>query len=96
MSRNELYNSFNNLKPNSEIDKSNNFLFNAAKPKQEIRLLIRKIKQNETGTEKFLKEYDNYFYNPETYFSANSPMRLGKKREITNISFGLKSRNKNI
>jgi hypothetical protein len=94
MAQKEINELFNNLKPNSEIAKSHDFLFNSTKPKTQIRLLIRKIKQNESSTEKFMKEYDNYFYNPETYFSENSPMRSGKKREITNISLDLKNKNK--
>ena len=94
MSQTELHNLFNNLKPSSEISKSHDFLFNSSKPKKPKTLLIRKIKINESNTEKFAKEYDNYFYNPETYLSANSLMRLGKKTEITNISLDSKNRSK--
>ena len=96
MKQNEFTKLYNNLKPNSELAKSYDFLFNTPKPKNKQKtFLIRKIKENESNTEKFMKEYDNYFYNPETYFSSNSPVRLGKKPEITDISLDLKNKNKN-
>ena len=96
MKQNEFRRLYNNLKPNSELAKSYDFLFNTPKPKDKQKtFLIRKMKESESNTEKFIKEYDNYFYNPETYFSSNSPVRLGKKPEITDISLDLKNKNKN-
>ena len=75
MKQNEFTRLYNNLKPNSELAKSYDFLFNTPKPKNKHKtFLIRKMKEDESNTEKFMKEYDNYFFNPETYFSSNSPV----------------------
>ena len=56
-------------------------------------LFIKKIDVNN------YKEIDNnikdYFYNPDTYFSNDSPIQVGKKQEITDItSIGYKKQKK--
>ena len=48
-------------------------------------LFIKKI--NIDKSKEINKSIKNYFYNPEEYFSTNSPIRFGKKAEITDISY---------
>ena len=53
--------------------------------KNEKALFIKKIDINESKEIK--KCVNNYFFNPNTYFSSDSPIRLGKKSEITDDTF---------
>ena len=96
MRQKEISNLFNNLRPRNEVTKSYDFLFNnpIQNPKQKT-FFIRKINDNDDSNKKLSEEYENYFYNPDTYFASNSPFRLGKKPEITDISIEIKSINNN-
>ena len=86
----ELY---KDLKPKNEMLKSSDFLFNS--PKKNLKtFFIRKFNENELSNQKITKEFDNYFFNPDTYFEKNSPFRIGKKTDISEISIDIKSNKK--
>ena len=86
----ELY---KDLKPKNEIIKSSDFLFNSPKKNQKT-FFIRKFNDNELSNQRITKEFDNYFFNPDTYFAKNSPFRIGKKTDISEISLEIKSNKK--
>lgn len=95
MTQKDIYKLIKDLKPNNEVAKSYDFLFNSPNSKNKQKtFLIRKFNENKVSNEKIAKEYDNYFNNPNTYFSSNSPIRIGKKHEITDISLEIKSTKK--
>ena len=95
MKQNEISKLYNDLKPKNEVQNSFNFLFNfpTQKNKQKT-FFIRKLDESDTLNEKINKEFTNYFENPDTYFSSNSNVRLGKKYDITDISLELKTNKK--
>ena len=96
MKQKEIYKLYNDLKPKNEIKKSFDFLFNSPTQKNKQKtFFIRKLSESdETLNEKLNQEFTNYFYNPDTYFSSNSNVRLGKKYDITDISLDLKTNRK--
>ena len=95
MKENEISKLYKDLKPQNGLTKSYDFLFNNSKPKNTMKtFLIRKITETDPLNEKIDQEYTNYFYNPDTYFTSNSPLRLNKNHEITDISLELKSNKK--
>ena len=53
--------------------------------KNEKAFFIKKIDINKSKEIK--STINNYFFNPSTYFSADSPIRLGKKPEVTDNSY---------
>ncbi len=53
--------------------------------KNEKAFFIKKIDINKS--KKIKSTINNYFFNPSTYFSADSPIRLGKKPEVTDNSY---------
>ena len=95
MKENEISKLYKDLKPQNGLTKSYDFLFNNSKPKNTMKtFFIRKITETDPLNEKIDQEYTNYFFNPDTYFTSNSPLRLNKKHEITDISLELKSNKK--
>ena len=95
MKINEISKLNKDLNPLNEIENSNDFYLNSPKLKNKPKtFLIRKLNECEVSDEKFEKEFKNYFYNPTTYFSINSPLRIGKKQEITEISLEIKNNKK--
>ena len=48
-------------------------------------LFVKKINVN--SCKEINESINNYFYNPNTYFSTDSPIQVGKKKEITEISY---------
>ena len=95
MKQNEISKLYNDLKPKNEVQNSFNFLFNSPTQKNKQKtFFIRKLDESDTLNEKINKEFTNYFENPDTYFSSNSNVRLGKKYDITDISLELKTNKK--
>ena len=96
MRQREISNLLKDLRPKNEVTKSYDFLFNnpTQKPKQKT-FFIRKVNDNEDSNKKITEEFEKYFYNPDTYFASNSPIRVGKKPEITDISIEIKSNSNN-
>ena len=92
MKEKDYFHSYKNLKPNNEMQKSHDFVFNSPKSrKKEQAYVIRKLSERENSEGKITQEIDNYFFNPEKYFSPDSPISIGKKQEIKEISVELKS-----
>lgn len=92
MKQKEISKLFNDLKPRNEVAKSYDFLFNSSPSKKKMKtFFIRKVNETDTLNEKINKEFKDYFYNPDTYFTSDSPIRLGKKPTITDISLDLKN-----
>ena len=48
-------------------------------------LFVKKINVN--SCKEINESIKNYFYNPNTYFSTDSPIQVGNKKEITEISY---------
>ena len=95
MKQNEISKLYNDLKPKNEVQNSFNFLFNSPTQKNKQKtFFIRKLDESDILNEKINKECTNYFFNPDTYFSSNSNVRLGKKYDITDISLELKTNKK--
>lgn len=94
MRQKEISNLFNNLRPKNEVTKSYDFLFNnqIQKPKEKT-FFIRKRNDNDDSNKNITEEFEKYFYNPDTYFASNSPIRVGKKPVISDISIELKTNN---
>ena len=99
MKQREISNLFKDLRPRNEITKSYDFLYNNPThptPKQKQKtFFIRKKNDNDDSNKKITEEFENYFYNPNTYFASNSPIRVGKKHEISDISIEIKSNSNN-
>ena len=96
MKQKEFTKLYNNLKPNYEVPNPMDFHFNSPKKSvQKLTYYIRKANERDNSEGKINKQIETFFYSPDTYFSSASPIRLGKKPEITDISFDLKS-TKNI
>ena len=92
MKQKEFTKLYSNLRPNYEVPKPIDFLFNS--PKKNVHKLtyyVRKANERDNSEGKINKQIETFFYSPDTYFSAASPVRLGKKPEITDISIDLKS-----
>ena len=92
MKINEISKLYKDLKPGSEM--ASTYVFPLYSPKlknNKKTFFIRKLNESEATDRKFEKVFTNYFYNPTTYFSPNSPLRVGKKHEITDISLDIKS-----
>ena len=92
MKQKEFTKLYSNLRPNYEVPKPIDFLFNS--PKKNVHKLtyyVRKANERDNSEGKINKQIETFFYSPDTYFSAASPIRLGKKPEITDISIDLKS-----
>ncbi len=92
MKQKEFTKLYSNLRPNYEVPKPMDFLFNS--PKKNVHKLtyyVRKANERDNSEGKINKQIETFFYSPDTYFSAASPVRLGKKPEITDISIDLKS-----
>ena len=95
MKQNEISKLYNDLKPKNEVKNSFDFLFNSPTQKNKQKtFFIRKLDESDILNEKINKECTNYFFNPDTYFSSNSNVRLGKKYDITDISLELKTNKK--
>ena len=86
---------YKDLKPNYEISKSSDFHCNSPDKKKKT-FFIRKFNEKELSNENISKEFNNYFFNPDSYFSKNSPFRIGKKTDISEISIEIKNTNKKI
>ena len=95
MKQKEINKLYNDLRPKNEVKKSFDFIFNSPTQTNKQRTFyIRKLNEFDTLNEKMNQEFTNYFYNPDTYFTSNSNVRLGKKHDITDISLDLKSNKK--
>jgi len=92
MKQKEFTKLYSNLRPNYEVPKPMDFLFNSPKKSvQKLTYYVRKANERDNSEGKINKQIETFFYSPDTYFSAASPVRLGKKPEITDISLDLKS-----
>ena len=58
---------------------------NKSLQKNKRSLFVKKININ--SRKEINDSLKNYFYNPNTYFSTDSPIQVGKKPEITEISY---------
>ena len=84
--------SYKNLNPNNEIAKSFDFAFNTPKQRKNKQVYtVRKLNEIEYTEGKITRQIEDYFFNPENYFSPDSLISIGKKQEIKDISVELKS-----
>lgn len=92
MKQKDITKLYKNLKPNNEVAKSFDFHYNTPKiiNKQQT-YFIRKINEKESSDKAINKEIENYFNKPENYFDVESPIRVGKRSEIKDISLDIRS-----
>ena len=92
MKQKEFTKLISNLRSNYEVPKPMDFLFGSPKKTtQKLTYYIRKANESDNSEGKINKQIETFFYSPDTYFSSASPVRLGKKPEITDISIDRKS-----
>ena len=89
---NKLY---KNLRPNNEVPKSTDYIFNTPKINNKVvTFYIRKANERDNSEGKINEKIDTFFNSPETYFSNEFPISLGRKPEIMDISLDMKTTKK--
>ena len=97
MKQKEFTKLYSNLRPNHEVPKPMEFLFNSSnKSLPKLTYYVRKANERDKSEGKINKQIETFFYSPDTYFSPSSPIRLGRKPEIADISIDFKKSSKNI
>ena len=92
MKEKEFTKLLSNLRPNYEVPKPMDFIFNSPKKTaQKLTYYVRKANKRDNSEGKIDKQIETFFYSPDTYFSSASPVRLGKNPEITEITIDRKS-----
>ena len=92
MKEKEFTKLLSNLRPNYEVPKPMDFIFNSPKKTaQKLTYYVRKANERDKSEGKINKQIETFFYSPDTYFSSASPVRLGKNPEITEITIDRKS-----
>ena len=92
MKQTEFHKLYKNLRPNNEVPKSTDYIFNTPKINNRgVTFYIRKANERDNSEGKINEKIDTFFNSPETYFSSEFPISLGRKPEITDISLDMKT-----
>ena len=92
MKQTEFNKLYKNLRPNNEVPRPIDFLFNSHKTNNKgVTFYIRKANERDNSEGKINEKIETFFNSPETYFSNEFPISLGRKPEITDISFDMKT-----
>ena len=92
MKQTEFSKLYKNLRPNNEVPKPIDFIFNTPKINNKgVTFYIRKANERDNSEGKINEKIETFFNSPETYFSNEFPISLGRKPEITDISLDMKT-----
>jgi hypothetical protein len=92
MKQTEFSKLYKNLRPNYEVPKPIDFIFNTPKINNKgVTFYIRKANERDNSEGKINEKIETFFNSPETYFSNEFPISLGRKPEITDISLDMKT-----
>lgn len=92
MKQTEFSKLYKNLRPNNEVPRPMDFIFNTPKAANKgITFYIRKANEKDNSEGKINEKIETFFNRPETYFSSEFPISLGRKPEITDISIDMKA-----
>ena len=92
MKQTEFSKLYKNLRPNHEVPKPRDFIFNTPNLENKgVTFYIRKANEKDNSEGKINEKINTFFNSPETYFSSELPISLGKKPEITDISLDIKN-----
>jgi len=92
MKQTEFHKLYKNLRPNNEAPKSTDYIFNTPNLNNKgVTFYIRKANERDNSEGKINEKIDTFFNSPETYFSSEFPISLGRKPEITDISLDMKT-----
>ena len=92
MKQTEFHKLYKNLRPNNEVPKQIDYIYNTPQANNKgVTFYIRKANERDNSEGKINEKIETFFNCPETYFSSEFPVSLGRKPEITDISLDIKT-----